>query len=504
MNPSRRDFLRLGAALGLGPALHPFGLRLAALGAAAGQTADYRALVCLFLFGGNDSANMVMATDPDSWGRYQSARNQGTSSIALAAPGAAASGTLGSAGAAALGGVLPIVPRTDNGWPAGTTGTGARTFALHPLMPNLQGLFAQGKAAVVANLGTLVRPVTKAEYNAHSVTVPRNLFSHNDQQSTWQTGSVEGARLGWGGLLGDVLSSANASPVFTAISVSGNAVLLSGRTTLGYQSSSSGPIAIAGLQAKTLFGSAAAPAALHSILTAPAPSIPSSFQQDYAAVVARSAAAQQQLANALGAVVKAPAPPAMTDPATGSSVANPVAQGLQTIANLIAAGRTLGMKRQVFFLGVGGFDTHLEQNSSHHRLMASLDGGLAYFQQTLAALNGEDLTGNVTSFTMSDFGRTFTSNGSGTDHGWGAHHLVVGGAVKGGDLYGRFPTVGVDLGTFVNPDALFSGVWIPTTSVDQYAATLGGWLGASASDLASIFPNLGNFASGGSATLTFL
>lgn len=504
MPTSRRAFLQLGAALGLAPALRPFGLDLAALAAAATPT-DYRAVVCLFLFGGNDSANMVLATDPDSWGRYQSARTTTSASIALAAPGAAATaGGLGSLGASALGGVLPITPLTDQGWPAGTTGSGARTFALHPLMPNLQSLFSQGKAAVVANVGPLVQPITKDQYNAKALPVPRNLFSHNDQQSTWQTGAGEGARLGWGGLMGDVLSSANGSPIFTAISVSGNAVLLSGRTTIGYQSSPTGPVAISGLHQGSLYGSSAGPGALQSLLSSPTPAYPSFFQQDYAAVINRSTAAQQQLANALASITPAPAPPKMTDPLSGASVTNPVAVGLQTIANLIAAGQVSGMKRQVFFLAVGGFDTHLQENQSHPKLMASLDGGLGYFQQVLASLNGTDLTGNVTAFTMSDFGRTYTSNGSGTDHGWGAHHLVVGGAVKGGDIYGRYPTVGVDLGAFVNPDALYSGVWVPTTAVDQYAATLGSWLGVGASDLALIFPNLANFASGGSATLGFL
>ncbi|NTV74070.1 MAG: DUF1501 domain-containing protein, partial [Holophaga sp.] len=265
-----------------------------------------------------------------------------------------------------------------------------------------------------------------------------------------------------------------------------------------------GPIAISGTRQGSLFGSSAAPGALQSIITSPTPSIPSYFQADHAAVVSRSATAQQQLANALLAITAAPAPPRVTDPRTGASVANPVATGLQTIANLIAAGQVLGMKRQVFFLGVGGHDTHVDENASHHRLMLNLDAGLGYFMQSLASLNGADLSGSVTAFTMSDFGRTFTSNGSGTDHGWGAHHLVVGGAVKGGDLYGRFPTVGPDLGAFVNPDSPFSGVWIPTTAVDQYAATLGSWLGVGAPDLAAIFPNLAHFGAGGNPLLGFL
>jgi len=181
-----------------------------------------------------------------------------------------------------------------------------------------------------------------------------------------------------------------------------------------------------------------------------------------------------------------------------------VATGLQTILNLIAAGQVLGMKRQTFFLGIQGFDTHIDENSFHPKLMASLDGALGYFYEALGNLNGADLTSKVTAFTMSDFSRTFTSNGSGTDHGWGGHHLVVGGAVNGGNLYGQYPTVGVALGTFVNPDAIYSGVWVPTTAVDQYAATLGNWMGVGASDLATIFPNLSNFATNGSALLGFL
>jgi uncharacterized protein (DUF1501 family) len=497
------------AATGLTPALQPFGLRLAALGAAA-PNAGYQAMVCIFLFGGNDSANMVLATDPDSWSRYQSARNTGSQVIALAAPGSAAlAGGLAANGAPGLGGVLPIQPATDNGWPAGTTpsGTGARTFALHPLMPNLQALFSQGHAAVVPNLGTLLQPTTPAQYLAGSSAahpLPPLLFSHSDQQSTWQTGAVLGARIGWGGQLCDRLAASNPTTTFTAISVSGNAVYLAGHDTIGYQSSATGPIAISGLQAKSIYGSSAAPSVLGALLATPSPASPSYFQADYATVVNRSTVAQQQLANALLAITPAAAPPQVADPLTGALANNPVATGLQTILNLIAAGQVLGMKRQVFFLGIQGFDTHIDENSFHPRLMANLDGGLGYFYQALGTLNGADLTGSVTAFTMSDFSRTFTSNGSGTDHGWGGHHLVVGGAVKGGDFYGQYPTVGVALGSFVNPNAIYSGVWVPTTAVDQYAATLGSWMGVGASDLAAIFPNLANFATNGNALLGFL
>jgi uncharacterized protein (DUF1501 family) len=509
---SRRDFLRYASLLSAGRAVGPFGLRLAALGGAslggatlgaATPVTDYKALVCIFLLGGNDSSNMVLATDADSWGRYQSARNVAPTPIALAPVGTVATpGAIGSLGPAALGGVLPIVPRTANPWPAGTKGTGARTFALHPSMPACQGLFARGKLAVVANVGPLIQPTSKAQYLANSVPLPRSLFSHNDQQSTWQAGSGEGAQVGWGGRLGDLLASANLNDVFTGISVSGNAVFLAGDKVIGYQTAASGAIPITGVTAASLFTSTAAPAIAQTVITTP--SDPSLFEQDQATVVGRSIAAQQKLNTALKAIVAAPAPPTFLDPVSNKQIANPLALSLQTIANLIATNQTLGMKRQVFYVGLGGFDTHFDENLSHPRLMAELDAALDYFYTALASLNGADLTAQVTTFTMSDFSRTFTSNGSGTDHGWGGHHLVLGGAVKGGDLYGQFPTVGVDLGAFSNPDALHSGVLVPTTSVDRYAATLGTWLGASAADLQAIFPNLHNFATGTSISLGFV
>jgi uncharacterized protein (DUF1501 family) len=369
-------------------------------------------------------------------------------------------------------------------------------------MPAAQGLFARGKLAVVANVGPLIQPTTKAQYLAGQVPLPRSLYSHNDQQSTWQAGAGEGARVGWGGLMGDLLASANQNQVFTGISVSGNAVLLAGTTVTGYQTAASGAIPINGVTGSSLFGSASAPATLQALMTAPGH--PSLFQQDYGTVVARSISAQQSLNAALKAAVPAPAPPQFLDPVSNKLAANPLALSLQTVANLIAVNQSLGMKRQIFYVGLGGFDTHADENSAHPRLMAGLDAALDYFYQALGNLNGADLTSQVTTFTMSDFSRTYTSNGSGTDHGWGGHHLVLGGAVNGGDLYGQFPTVGVDLGTFANPDALHSGIFVPTTSVDRYAATLGAWFGVGASDLKVIFPNLGNFVSGTAISMGFV
>jgi uncharacterized protein (DUF1501 family) len=493
IDPSRRLFLRAAGALSLlGRHGAPLGLNLAAIGAATAQTttppSDYKALVCVFLFGGNDATNMVLPTDADSWARYQAARNQGTQPIALMAPGTPPDANAARGTPAFLGGVLPITPKTAQAFPPGTTGTGARTFALHPLLPNVQSLFAQGKAAILANVGTLIAPTTKTQYLNKQVSLPRSLFSHNDQQSEWQSGAAEGAEVGWAGQMGDLLASANgANPIFTAISTSGNAVLLAGNTILQYQVSASGAVGINGINATSLYGSSAAPAALRTVITSPSSS--SLFPGDYAAVVTRSIAAGTTLNTAL-AGVSVTAPTQYTNPITGNLANNPLAAQLQTVAHIIAAAPALGVKRQVFFVSIGGFDTHANQNNVQPNLMAQLDHGVAYFYNTLAGLG---LANSVTAFTMSDFARTFTTNGLGTDHAWGSHHFVVGGAVNGGDLYNQFPTVGVDLTGFNNPNAIGSGALIPTVSVDQYAATLGAWFGVTPTNLATIFPNLAHF-----------
>ncbi|UDF05250.1 DUF1501 domain-containing protein [Asticcacaulis sp. AND118] len=256
----RRAFMRLGMAGigglgGLGTATS-FGLQLAAAGSAAGQSAtDYKALVCLFFYGGNDANNMVLPTDADSWGRYFAARNQGTDPIALMPAGTAAT-AVGQVNAvtgrtSALGkpehwgGVLPIDPKTPQLIPANTSASN-RTFGLHPLMTGCKDLFDQGRLAVLANVGTLIQPTTKAQYQARSVPLPANLSSHNDQQSTWQAGATEGARVGWGGRMGDMLMGMNGqNTIFTAITTSGTAVFLSGQNVVQYPLSTNTSPAIA-------------------------------------------------------------------------------------------------------------------------------------------------------------------------------------------------------------------------------------------------------------------
>ncbi|MDB6002438.1 MAG: hypothetical protein JWP52_4137 [Rhizobacter sp.] len=492
---SRREFLRRAGALSaVGATGAPFALNLAALSAAAAENAtDYKALVCLFLYGGNDAYNMVLPTDADSWSRYVAARNQQPDPLALRAVGTppepgAPLGTL-----ARLGGVLPIKPRNDEG----------RTFAVHPLMGALRDLFASGRLAVLPNIGTLVQPLTKAQYASAAAKKPPKLFSHNDQTSTWQTLQPEGGSVGWGGRMGDLLASANShgavtSSVFTSISAAGNAGFLAGREVLQYQLSPSGAIRIGG---NTLFGSSAAPDILRDIVRHARTD--SLFEQDHAAVVGRSIDAQLLIAAALPSARATPfgTPGAGADPLLqydnplrGAKETNDLAQQLQIVARTIAARDPLGAKRQVFFVSLGGFDNHDFQMRNHTEMLARLAHGLRYFDAMLTQMG---VASQVTTFTASDYGRTFTSNGDGTDHGWGSHHLVMGGAVAGGDFYGAFPEFGSPVkGDFSSPDQIHNGAMLPRTSVEQLGATLGKWFGLSGTQLLDVFPNLANFDAG--------
>ncbi|WP_394761542.1 DUF1501 domain-containing protein [Phenylobacterium sp.] len=501
----RRYLLRVSGALGILGTAAPFALQLAAAGSAAGDSApDYKALVCVFLYGGNDGHNTVLATDSDSFGRYFAARNTGADPIALMPVGTAAtpvgqtSGVTGRVATQrtpeAWGGVLPITPATAQAVPAGTNAT-SRTFGLHPFLAPMKTLFDQKRVAILANVGTLIQPTTKAQYVAKSVSIPANLFSHNDQQSTWQADAIEGAQLGWGGRMGDMLANMNGtSTLFTAVSVSGNAVFLSGQSVIQYQlSTGAAPaVAITGAQGGSLFGSSVAPSKVKDLITDTA--LASNFASDYAGIVSRSIGATSTVNAAFTQpiVTGVAAPSTYTNPITGNAETNTLALQMQTVARMIAAGQTLGVKRQVFFVSLGGFDTHDTQNTTQPNLLAKLAHAFAYFDTALSNVGGLDRRAQVTTFTASDFSRSFTTNGDGTDHAWGSHHFIMGGAVKGGDIYGQYPTIGVDLAGFSNPDATGNAT-IPTVSVDQYAATLGNWFGVSPAALDLIFPNLKNF-----------
>jgi uncharacterized protein (DUF1501 family) len=435
---------------------------VAAMAQGAGTT-DYRALVCVFLQGGNDGHGTVIATDPDSFGAFTQARS--------GAPGLAYP----------MGELLPIVLRTPQS---------GRTFALNPALVGIQNLFNAGRAAIVANTGTLIAPATKAQVNANSVPLPASLFSHFDQTAAWQAiasngGSAE--HVGWGGAVADAIESMNlnSNSMFTCISTAGIALFLSGQRSFQLNVTPAGPIPISGL-AQPLFGQSAGTDALASILTADETNL---FAKEYEVVITRSTQAQALLASSMLAAgpTGIPNPPQYLDPMTNKLADNPLAASLQTVARIIGGKSGLGVNRQIFYVQLGSFDTHDGQAVQHARLLSQLGQALEYFDGTMTSLGMGD---QVTTFTASDFGRTLTSNSDGTDHGWGSHHFVVGGAVQGQDMFGAYPVIGVNQANDVG-----SGRLIPTTAVDQYAGTLARWFGLSDGQIRQAFPNLGNFGS---------
>ncbi len=500
LDASRRLFLRRAGALSsLGMAGGPLALNLAAMGSAAAQTAgDYKAIVCIFLYGGNDSINMVLPTDTDSWTNYTNVRRQSPDSIALLAPGTAKSGGNGTR-PDQLGGVLALNPANAQG----------RSFALHPTMTGAQALFnTDRRLAILPSVGPLVMPTTKAQYGQRSHPKPQNLFSHNDQQNTWQSFRPEGATQGWGGRMVDLLMSMNGQPVFSSISTSGNAVWLAGESARQYQVGSNGAIRMGTDGSGRIFGATGVGEAMQRIVSGTRGG--HVLEADLAAVSKRSLDAETTLRSALkpasdmlfGTAPGSGSYNASNDPLLryadpdGGTAFNSLAQQLQVVARMIdASGASgIGAKRQVFMVSMGGFDTHDNQNRSHAELMARLSHALRYFDGTLGRMGARN---SVVTFTASDFGRTFTSNGDGTDHGWGAHHFVMGGAVKGGDLYGAFPVLGAKNANNNNfdssPNQLGNGALLPGTSVDQLGATLGRWFGLSDGQLLDVFPNLKNF-----------
>ncbi len=489
LDASRRLFLRqAGVLTAVAGAGAPMALSLLAAGSAAAETAnDYKAVVCVFLFGGNDAFNMVLPTDADSWHAYSATRNQAPDSIALLAQGTAPNSSADVGSPVRLGGVLPITPLNAQ----------SRSFALHPLMGSLQTLFNTDKRlAILPNIGPLKMPTTKAQFNNSNHPKPAGLFSHNDQQNVWQSLASEGATLGWGGRMADAVASQNTRSTFTAVSASGNAVWLSGQDVRQYQVSTGGAIRVGADANGRVYGSTDVAAALDRVIRGrPNGHV---FETDLSAVSGRAVDAEAFLRTALKPASDSlfSASLQYLNPLTGVAAANGLAQQLQVVARMIEAGArgATGARRQVFFVSLGGFDTHAGQNHTHTDLMARLAHALTYFDTTLGALG---LRNNVTTFTASDFGRTFTSNGNGTDHGWGAHQFVMGGAVRGGDLYGRFPTLALK-NTRNNhfdgsADQLSNGALLPTTSVDQLGATLGRWFGLSDGQVGDIFPNLSHF-----------
>ncbi len=447
---SRRAFLERASALSLAGAATPFVLNLAAIGEAAAATAaDYKAIVCVFMYGGNDYANTLIPADTANYTAYFNQRPT------LAYSQAAIAGTL----------LNPTTPLA-----------GGRQYAMAPELAPILPIFDAGKMAVMLNVGTLVQPTTKAQYLAKSVQLPPKLLSHNDQQSFWQSSNPEGASSGWGGRIGDLFQAGNTNPSLTCMNPSGNAVFLSGQTAVQYALTANGPIA---LNARTsLQGSTAAATMLRSLISNPVNHL---METELTKVSARSLSLYDLVTNSLAlAPVTTTVFPAAADPQSS------LGAQLKQVARLISVSSQLGAKRQVFFVSTGNFDTHDGLATVHPRLMTNLADALRAFYDTTVELG---VSNQVTTFTASDFGRALTANNDGSDHGWGSMHLVLGGAVNGKAIYGTPPVVANN-----GPDDIGQGRLIPTTSVDQYAATLASWFGVSNTDLPLVLPNIGNYS----------
>ncbi len=467
MHTDRRRFLRssLAAALG-GVSLYSAFGNLKVLAAAAQPNVlgdDYRALVCVFMFGGNDSFNAVMPHSPSQYNDYRTSRQQTIASGGLAYEQAQIQ-------------AQSLITLAD-----GLPGDGG-SYGLHPSLAGLRGLFNQGKAAIVANVGTLLHPVTRAQYQAGTVPVPPQLFSHSDQSVFWQTSRPDDANAnGWGGRVADLLYEQNPGVIPMAISLAGNSPFQRGALTSPYGISPGGIEAMSylgGGPESWVIGAGANDVAAFEALIAQGAQT-HLLERAFADTNRRAIAAYEIVRDALNGQ------PDLVTPFPDSSLGDQLAM----VARLMQVRQTLGMRRQVFFCAVGNYDTHSYQADQQAYNLAELSEALVAFHAATQELNIADA---VTTFTASDFGRSLGINGDGTDHGWGGHHFVIGNAVRGQRFYGTMPS----LRASNNPNETGYGQIIPTTSVDQYAATLARWLGVGNADIADIFPSLGNFASG--------
>jgi uncharacterized protein (DUF1501 family) len=437
---TRRDLLRLACCSAAGASMVGGLSKLGLVSALAQGATGYKALVCIFMFGGNDSNNMLVPTD-SRYAQYLQARS------VLALPQS------------------QLLPLQING---------QSTYGLHPSMPDMQGYFNNDKTlALVANVGTLVQPTTQATYRAYT-NLPENLYSHSDQQDQWQSAQLAGTPVsGWAGKVADNVQTYNAAAQFPPIlSISGNPVFCTGITSRPFSMNPGQPPGLQGFD--TSAASQARYAATQQLLT---------FDSGLSMVQAANAVTGQavKFAQVLSSALQNVAPLQTKFPT------NYLAQQLQQVAQVIAARSALGVQRQIFFCSYGGFDTHADQLPQQVQLLTDVSQSMSAFYQATKELG---VASEVTTFTLSEFSRTLEpgSNG-GSDHAWGAHQLILGGAVQGNAVYGTFPTLvlgGPD-------DADQNGRWIPSMALDQYAATLATWFGVSTANLPSIFPNLANF-----------
>jgi uncharacterized protein (DUF1501 family) len=443
---NRRRFLQLGLnAMASGGALATLGGLERAMAASSFDTGGYRALVCLYLNGGNDAFNMLIPRSEAAYGQYASARR------GLAVPRED---------------ILPITQQYSDG----------HQYGVHPSCEGLQQLFNSSAMSFVANVGSLVRPVTRDTYRDGSAELPLQLFSHEDQTVQWLTArSNSTERIGWAGRVADLMRSQGISPKLSVnVSLAGVNLWQQGGETVPYTLGLRGAPTLDVFRDQTNGGSEARTAAFQELLRQGMNS-DSMMAALFSETQGRAIELNQLVNDGLNA-----APPFETQ-----FPSDHLGMQLKMAARAIRAREQLGATRQLFFISIIGFDTHAAQLKAHPPLLNSISRGLKAFYDATVEMGAQDL---VTAFTTSDFGRTLTSNGDGTDHGWGAHQIVVGGGVHGKIIFGHMPNLAIN-----GPDDAESGRIIPSQSIDQYSATLARWFGVSDSDLDLVFPNLGNF-----------
>lgn len=461
---SRRRFLRGAGALSFAGGTGLLNM-LNAPGAWAADTTGYKALVCVFLKGGMDNFDTILPKDQESWNDFRTIRQDFLNTY----PGGADASTR------AVGNILEL--NADN---AGAFG--GRRFGLPAELSPLRDMFEGGDLAVVGNVGPLVEPGTRSAFDSGQSRRPARLFSHNDQQSTWMALATEGTRYGWGGRFADaaIRSNTTQNPDFTAIAAAGHDNFLAGEIARQYSVPFGGPSEIRFLRQRYLLGNSegadTAREGLRTLLSGANLDRSNLYQRDVIDAYARALDLDQDIRDARETVIT------FTTPFPSSSLG----KQLQTIAETIAIRQTLNVSRQVFYATTGGFDTHSGQAAS----LSGLHGNIAAcFDAFAKALQEMGVFSDVTTFTASDFGRTLVINGDGSDHGWAGHHFVMGGAVRGKNLYGGFPLYEPEGESFIQN----RGRGIPDVSVDQYAATMGKWFGLTDGELDMIFPNLPNF-----------
>ena len=443
---SRRQFLGSLPCLALGTTtLYNSLINLKAMNSIIGSTSiaggEYKALVCLLLSGGNDSYNMLIPRGNAEYAEYAAVRS------GLAIP---------------QDDILPINPEVTDG----------REFGLHPSLTGIKNIFEQGNAAFISNVGTLVEPTTKPGIQGGSAKLPLGLLSHSDQVMHWQTAFPQDrTNIGWGGKMADILKSMNEdSGVSMNISLGGNNLFQRGDTVTEYAINADGGVAIAGWNEPLPF----LQMMREDITDMMNKQYEDVFRDSYSGVLKRSVESNEIFNAAVENTM-------VTTPFSNDQLS----QRMRMIAQTIAARNDLGVKRQIFFVDIGGFDNHDELINAHAGLMGRVDDALTSFYAATEELGVSDC---VTTFTISDFARTLTSNGNGTDHAWGGNAIVMGGAVKGKNMYGNYPVLSLG-----NDIEIGGGILIPTTSADEYFAELALWFGISANDLSQILPNIGNF-----------